>query len=96
MIHDLKYFVLFGLTCAIFCSMALTSWFYSVGATDFNLSPKQRDDILEIYEGHNFDFSYISLNDMIIFSFSILTISGIGMIFSLIKIDEKESFGFGE
>ena len=89
-IGDLKYYLLFGLACAVFCSMAFLSWSYSIGVTDFNLSLEQRDDITEVYEIHKFHFSYIPLFDMIVFCFSILTISGIAMIFSITKIDDKE------
>ena len=94
-IGDLKYYLLFGLTCALFCSMAFLSWAYSVGITDFNVTTEQRRSYFretgEFWnDRYSLNFPYIPLIDMVIFSFSILIISGIGMIFSITKIDEKE------
>ena len=75
--------------------MAFLSWSYSVGITDFNVTSKERRSYFREFgefwnNRYSLIFPYIPLIDMIIFSFSILTISGIGMIFSISKIDEKE------
>jgi hypothetical protein len=75
--------------------MAFLAWAYSVGITDFNVTSEQRRSYFREYREYwdnrySLNFPYIPLMDMIIFSFSFLTISGIGMIFSVTKINEKK------
>jgi hypothetical protein len=60
-----------------------------MGATQLNMAPEQRDVVLDFYGGYIFHFPWIPVNVMIIITFISLTISGIGTIYTCIKIDEK-------